>query len=62
MSFHKDQLEEMISSWNEQQLDSYIIKLELREMELHAWLKELRRLRQARRKKSTPENGPRDGR
>jgi hypothetical protein len=59
MSFHKDLLEEMISSWTDDQLGSYIIKLELREVELHTWLKELRRLRTLRKKKPVLDTGNR---
>lgn len=64
MSFHKDQLEEMISSWSEEQLVTYIERLEEREKELHAWLVELRRLRQIRRRalKKPVDTGARDGR
>lgn len=63
MTIHKELLEEMISQWNEEQLSHYILKLELREMELHAWLKELRKLRQLKTRalKKPLENGPRDG-
>lgn len=64
MSFHKDQLEEMISSWTEEQLDHYIIRLEAREEEIHNWLVELRRLRSIRRRalKKPVDTGTRDGR
>ncbi len=50
MSFHKDQLEEMISSWTDSQLEAYITKLEEREKELHSWLIELRKLRALRKR------------
>lgn len=65
MTIHKDQLEEMISKWTVEELTNYILKLELREMELHAWLKELRKMRALKQrvlKKPTPDNGARDGR
>lgn len=64
MPIHKDLLEEMVSSWTEEQITSYIIKLETRETELHHWLKELRRLRALKKRalKKPLDNGARDGR
>ena len=59
---YKELLLELISNWNEEQLDLYIIEMEQRQMELNQVIKQLKEIRRKRTKKQTPENGPRDGR
>jgi len=66
MSFHKELLVEMMETWDEQKVFNYIYQLELKKAENDEWLKDVRaiyrKMKRRNKSKSTPENGPRDGR
>jgi hypothetical protein len=62
--FQKELLNEIIEdNWNLADIDAYIDKLVVRSLELNDWIKHVKAIKKKRTKsKSTPENGPRDGR
>jgi len=63
MSYHKELLVEIVNKWDEKQIDNYITELNSRRDELSVWIRVVQGVKKAKnRKKSTPENGPRDGR
>jgi hypothetical protein len=63
MSYHRELLVEIVNKWDEKQIDNYITELNSRRDELSVWIRVVQGVKKAKnRKKSTPENGPRDGR
>jgi len=63
MSFHKDVATDLIKEWSVKELDAYLTQLKARHAEEAAWIKTVQEIRRKLvKKKSTPENGARDGR
>jgi hypothetical protein len=63
MSFHKELLMEMIQEWSVEQLNLYLVDLRERREQMDTVIKEVQGIRRKLMKsRSTPENGPRDGR
>jgi hypothetical protein len=62
MSYHKELLTEILQDWTTDQIDQYILSLVVRKSELDDWIRTVQNVKRKRKSKSTPENGPRDGR
>jgi len=63
MSFHKELLMEMIQEWSVEQLNLYLVDLRERREQMDIVIREVQQVRRKLvRSKTTPENGPRDGR
>ena len=62
MSYHKDAATEIIAKWDVKQIDDYITHLKVRHAEEGEWIRYVQTIRRKKMSKSTPENGPRDGR
>lgn len=56
-----DNLLEIVSGWNVDQLDEYIVKLEERIENTRTLIYELKRLRRNKSRRKNLENGPRGG-
>ena len=63
MSFHKDVATDIVKEWSVKELDTYIGQLQERHKEEGEWIRTVQQIRRKLVKsKTTPENGPRDGR
>ena len=63
MSYHKTIALDLIKEWSVGELDKYIEQLKDRHAEESAWIRTIQEIRRKLvKKKTTPENGPRDGR
>jgi len=63
MTFHKELLTEIIEEWDLRKVEDYLYHLKEREEHLSEWIRQVQVIRRKKAKsKSTPENGPRDGR
>jgi hypothetical protein len=62
MSFHKEILFEVVNEWTDAQLLNYIHELEDRMNHTKGLVKELKQLLRRRKRGTTFETGPRDGR
>ena len=63
MNFHKDVATDIVKEWSVKELDIYLTQLKDRHAEEGAWIRTVQQIRRKLvRSKSTPENGPRDGR
>lgn len=60
--FQTELLIEIIEDWDLQQTEDYIAHLLVRRTDLDEWIRQVQRLARKKKNKSTPENGPRDGR
>jgi hypothetical protein len=59
---HKELLMELIEEWSVEQLDAYLIDLRNRREEIDTVIRGVQIIRKRLVRRSTPENGPRDGR
>jgi len=62
MSYHKAIATDLIKEWSVKELDAYLVQLKARHEEESAWIRTVQEIRRKLVRKSTPENGPRDGR
>jgi len=63
MSYHKEIATDLIKEWDIKELDKYLTQLRDRHAEESAWIRTVQEIRRKLVKnKTTPENGPRDGR
>jgi hypothetical protein len=54
---------DIVKEWTVKELDAYLVQLNARHKEEAAWIRTVQEIRRKLIKsKSTPENGPRDGR
>jgi hypothetical protein len=63
MSYHKVIATELVKEWSVKELDAYLTQLKARHAEEGEWIRTVQEIRRKLvKKKTTPENGPRDGR
>jgi len=63
MSYHKTIALDLIREWSVKELDAYLTQLKDRHAEESAWIRTVQEIRRKLvKKKTTPENGARDGR
>jgi hypothetical protein len=61
MGDYKEELLTVVRGWTLEQLDVYIGLLEMRQVDTHAIIKELRIIRRKKVGRKTPDNGMRGG-
>jgi hypothetical protein len=61
-NFGREMLSEIVQEWTQEQIDEYLAQLRDRREQLDTWIRYVQTIRKKKRSKSTPENGPRDGR
>jgi hypothetical protein len=59
--FHKELLSEIIQTWNVEKIESYIVLLEQRSIDLNDWIKHLRTIRRKKTRKQPLDTGVRGG-
>ena len=63
MSYHKSAAIDIVKEWSIEELDNYLKQLRDRHAEEGEWIRTVQEIRRKLVKsKTTPENGPRDGR